>query len=102
MTINPRFSFLTLFLLWAFVAVAQEASLSGRVVDAESHEGLARTTLQLYKLSTHRNRKDTTYVQGTLSDDQGHFAFRGVGEGEFLVKVSYIGYEDVTRQVKKA
>jgi len=101
MTINPRFSFLTLYLLWAFVAVAQEASLSGRVVDAESHEGLARTTLQLYKLSTHRNRRDTTYVQGTLSDDQGHFAFRGVGEGEFLVKISYIGYEDVTRQVKK-
>ena len=75
--------------------VAQNASLSGRVVDAGTDDALVKSTLQLYRVSG----RDTTFVSGTFSDGQGHFAFSSLRAGSYLLKVSYLGYATVQRQV---
>ncbi|MBO7141096.1 MAG: TonB-dependent receptor [Prevotella sp.] len=78
----------------------QNVSLSGRVVDAEGGDGLAKATVQLYVLS---NRKgggvDTTFVSGTFTDTQGQFALSDVKPGAFLMRLSYLGYKTLERSV---
>jgi len=84
-------------LCWGAVldTVAQNASLSGRVADAATDDALVRSTLQLYRLSG----RDTAFVSGTFSDPQGRFAFNSLRAGSYLLKVSYLGYATVQRQV---
>ena len=82
-------------------AFAQDAAISGRVLDQESRESLPRATVQLYRLSTSNQRKDTTLVEGVLSDDDGHFSFQSVTNGQYLLKVSYFGYEEISRTLRK-
>ncbi|MBR3066496.1 MAG: hypothetical protein IKG77_01955, partial [Prevotella sp.] len=75
-TLRPM-ALLFILLLNVLTANAQRQTLSGRVVDNDSREALPRTTLQLYRIS----RKDTTFVEGTFSDERGAFLFSGVGQG---------------------
>ena len=92
---------LILFLMGSLTAMAQNETLSGRVVEKGSGKAMDHATVQLYKLNTSRSKTDTTYVGGTLSDAQGHFAFRSVNFGSYLVKVSFLGYKEQTRMVSK-
>ena len=89
--------FLALLFFSAIPAAAQEAAISGRILDKESLEGLPKATLQLLRISTNRQRQDTTFVDGVVTDDEGRFAFKSVANGQYLLKASYVGYEDVTR-----
>ena len=83
--------------------VAQKNMLSGRVVDQQTQEALSKTTLQLYQVNTAKNgRKDTTFVGGTFSDEQGNFSFQISKNGSYLLKVSYLGYVTLTRDITKA
>ena len=84
-------------LLSAVPLSAQQQSLSGRVIDAESREAMVKTTLQLYKVG----RRDTTFVNGTYSDQHGRFTFSGIGEGNYLLRISYLGYKTQSRPVTK-
>ena len=81
-------------------ALGQNVSLSGRVVDGEGGDGLAKATVQLYVLS---NRKgggvDTTFVSGTFTDAQGQFSLSNVKPGAFLMRLSYLGYKTLERPV---
>ena len=70
-------------------AMAQQASLSGKVVDAESREAMAMATVQLYKLG----KSDTTFVAGALSDGNGAFNFNNVRAGSYLVRLTFLGYK---------
>ena len=77
---------------------AQRESISGRIIDKESQEALAKATLQLYKIN---NKKDTTFVGGTLSDERGAFAFGQVGAGSYVLKISFLGYVEQQKQLTK-
>ena len=90
-------------LLMGFLpGAAQDEMLTGRVIDKESKEALGQTTIQLYKLTTARNRKDTTFVAGALSDENGQFSFASVNAGTYLLKTTFVGYKAWSRQVTKA
>ena len=82
------------FLSMCLSATAQR-SVSGRIIDGETDEALAKTTLQLYRLVNN----DTTFVGGALSNDRGDFAFTNVSNGNYLLKISYVGYKSLTRNV---
>ena len=83
-------------------AFAQNNSVSGRVIDGQSKEAMEKTTLQLYRLTTARNgKRDTTFVGGTFSDHQGQFTFSSVRAGNYLLKVSYLGYVEKNRSFTK-
>ena len=68
--------FILLVWLGALPICAQRASISGQTVESESGAALVKATIQLYKLSERKQKEDTTFVTGALSDDHGNFCFR--------------------------
>ena len=81
---------------------SNQKQLSGSIVDAESGEPLEKATLQLYKIGRGRNgRQDTTFVTGVFSDSRGHFSFSSVDAGNYLMKVSFLGYKPIVRSLTK-
>ena len=92
-----HFTACLLLLLASLNATAQQAALTGRVVDAETREALGKATVQLYKIG----KKDTTFVGGILSGQDGNFSFSSVGQGTFLLRLSYLGYKQRERQVER-
>ena len=75
-------------------AAAQRDGLSGRVIDKEDKSPMAKSTIQLYRLTRKTgNKLDTTFVSGVLSDDNGRFSFNNVSAGQYLVKVTFLGYK---------
>ena len=73
----------------------QQVSLQGHVADKESRIPLASATLQLYR----PGKKDTVFVAGVLTNVQGDFSFSGVAAGSYLLKVTYLGYKSLTKNV---
>ena len=94
--------FLLLSLSTALSAGAQNPTLTGRVVDAESGEALTKATVQLYSLHTRPQKTDTTFVSGTFTDAQGRFTFGSVRAGTFLLRLSYLGYKNREQRVTVA
>ena len=89
-------TFLLLFLI-SSNASAQQAALTGRIIDAESSEALIKATIQLYKLG----KRDTTFIAGTLSNQDGRFSFSDVGQGSFLLRFSFLGYKQRERKIER-
>ena len=67
--------------------------VSGRIIDNSTAEPLPSTTLQLYEITTRRDRTDTTFVKGVYSDKNGHFGFSSVNAGSYVLKLSFLGYQ---------
>ena len=93
---------LILFFLGALSAVAQRNTVYGRVVDNQSKEVMEKTTLLLYKIEQGKNgKRDTTFIGGALSNEQGLFSFSSVNAGSYLLKVTYLGYLDLNKNLTK-
>ncbi len=80
-------------LLFQMTAFSQSRNVSGTLVDKESGEGMIQTTVQLLK------RKDSTFVSGTLSDDNGNFRLAAPSNGSYILRVSSVGYRQITRNI---
>ncbi len=65
---------------------AQERRISGTIVDKESGEPMLQTAVQLLN-------NDSTFVAGSASDERGRFSIAAPANGEYLIKISSIGYE---------
>ena len=79
---------LLIMLLLAFVAAfsfAQERKISGTLIDKDTKEPLPQVTLQLLK-------PDSSFVGGTVSNDEGKFSLSAPKSGKYLLKISSIGY----------
>ena len=86
---------LTFFFLCLLQVSAQKETLSGRIIDKESGNPLPKTTLQLYRVS----KKDTVFAAGALSDANGRFVLTPGKAGNYVLKISYLGYKDIYRSV---
>ena len=84
-------------LLASLNAHAQQAALTGRIVDAESREALMKATIQLYEI----NKRDTTFIAGTLSNQDGRFSFSSLRQGTFLLRFSFLGYKQRERRIER-
>lgn len=67
--------------------MAQQGTISGTVIDAESGETLPGASVQI-----------PAEDAGTATDAEGAFSIR-VAPGEYELRVSFVGYENVTRTV---
>ncbi len=89
-----------LLLLLAFLLTvsvsAQKTRLVGRVLDSESGDPLMRATVQLMKSDT------TSLVSGAVTNNLGSYSIKNVQEGDYVVKISYIGYHNFFRKVTVA
>ena len=68
-------------------------TLSGTLVDKSSHESIVSGTVVLLQA------KDSTYVTGNISNAKGVFSFPDLKAGNYILKVTYIGYITLFKNV---
>ncbi len=83
-----KIKLLVFFSVFLLLKVNAQSSLSGRIMDANTHEALPGVNIIINELST-----------GTASDNNGHYQINKVPKGQFLVTYSFVGYEDQTKKV---
>ncbi len=69
-------------------AVAPKDKIKGVVIDSKSKEPLEYATVALYKAS------DNSLITGTITDYLGHFKIDQPEDGQYYLKISFIGLED--------
>lgn len=88
----------SLIILLTLVATAafgsNAAIINGILVDATDTTELIQANVFLLQAN-----QDSTYVTGTVTDDNGVFNLEDVSEGHYYLKFSYIGYNDVVKRV---
>lgn len=73
--------------------VAQNITLSGRVIDSQSVEPLPFANAALY------NPTDSLFVRGITTDLEGHFSIKEVKAGTYLMKITMVGYQSWEQEV---
>lgn len=68
-------------------------SISGKLMDQVTEEPVPQANIRVLQQS------DSTFVTGKASDNDGEFSIP-VGNGDFIVHISFIGYHDVYRNVE--
>ena len=66
---------------------AQTNSITGTLCDAKSGEPMAFTNCVLLRTA------DSTFVAGSTTNDRGAMRFGGVEQGEYLLRISAVGYD---------
>ena len=86
MTIN-QFTLICLF-LFPFAVIAQKTAVnvSGTIKDKVSNEALSYVNIVLKKSA------DSSFVTGTISDENGSFTISDTKPGDYLLEVKYVGY----------
>lgn len=76
------------FLLFPLGIIAQQSSISvsGAIKDKVSNEPLPFVNIVLKKST------DSTFVSGTISNDKGLFTIADTNPGEFILEVTYLGF----------
>jgi len=85
----------TIFLVWmACISLySQEASISGQLLDGQN-EPIPFANVALSKSI------DTSLVKVEVSDDEGYFKISGLLADEYLLAVTYVGFQDVSQKVE--
>ena len=80
-------------LLMTISAIANAQSrITGEITDRDTQEGVMQVTVQLLKT-------DSTFVVGTLSDEEGHFSLEAPADGKYILKMTSVGYKPLTKDV---
>jgi outer membrane receptor protein involved in Fe transport len=62
-------------------------SVEGKVLDSGSSDGLEFATVALY------NAADSSLITGTITDRDGIFKLSGLSEGDYFIRVDFVGYQ---------
>ncbi len=63
-----------------------KVSVNARIIDGSTTENMPQVTVQLFELP------DTSFLYGTVTDNEGWFNIKKVPVGEFLLRYSFMGY----------
>ena len=63
-------------------------SISGTLVDGNTNESLAFVNVGLIRAA------DTVYISGTASNEKGFFKIENIRNGEYILQITAIGYEN--------
>lgn len=85
---------LILLLVITYNAQAQNSkvTLSGLVRDTKSKSGLPFVNI---RLTTH----DSIFVAGTISGEDGRFVLSDIGSGNYILSLTFVGYQSGSRKV---
>ncbi|MCB0572121.1 MAG: TonB-dependent receptor, partial [Phaeodactylibacter sp.] len=78
----------------AGLALSQSNSVFGRAVDGASQEPLIGAHVQLLQLP------DSTARASTTTNERGGFMLQDIAPGNYVLKISYLGYETYTKPVE--
>lgn len=87
-----KFIFTISIVLISSVVFGQQYSINGEVKDKTS-QPIAYANIILLKT------QDSTIVTGTTSDDFGKFSINEINSGNYIIKVSFIGFEDLSQNI---
>lgn len=65
-------------------------SIFGNVVDAKSNQPVEYASLAIF------SKKDSSLINGTITDNSGKFKLDGIKPGNYYLSISFIGYETFT------
>ncbi|MEE1301907.1 MAG: carboxypeptidase-like regulatory domain-containing protein, partial [Bacteroidales bacterium] len=74
-------------LFFSFFALQMQAQIKGDLKDKDTKENILFANVGLLKTS------DSTFVKGAISNEKGAFVIRGVKDGDYILRISYIGYK---------
>ncbi|MCQ2126600.1 MAG: outer membrane beta-barrel protein [Bacteroidaceae bacterium] len=89
------FMFLFLGLMSCAVSFAQadkerklngKATVGAHIIDGSTTENMPQVTVQLFQLP------DTTFIHGTVTDNEGWFSIKKVPVGDYMLRYSFMGY----------
>lgn len=90
-----KLSLLMVTLLVAQVVYAQKITIKGQLLDSAGTEMPSATVLLL-------NPQDSSLVNFGVSDQAGKFELKNIQRGNYLFKVTYVGYKPLFRNVSAA
>ncbi|MDR0864299.1 MAG: outer membrane beta-barrel protein [Candidatus Symbiothrix sp.] len=83
-----------IFLLLSFSAFGQKnITLSGTILDKVDNEPIVAGSVELL------TAKDSTFVAGAISSAAGFFSFKNEPAGKYILKITYLGYNQLTKNV---
>ena len=86
-----RYIGIFLFLAVALTAAAQ-GKITGVVIESDSQEPVAQTTVRLLKT-------DSTLLSGTLTNLEGRFSMKAPRAGKFILQVTCVGFKPYTKRI---
>jgi len=84
---------ITLFCTLSAFGQTNSFTLSGILLDKASREPILSGSVELLR------GRDSVYVNGTISNAKGEFTFDNLKAGNYILRVSYVGYLKLTRNV---
>ena len=88
-----RYSTLIILCICSLVAVAQKVTVSGLIMDGAMNEPLPGAAVVLLQ------PKDSVLVAGVSSDTEGKFKLPTVKAGNYIFRISYMGFQTYTRNI---
>ena len=85
--------FVFLIIMNAALVHAQSFSVSGKITEEKNNEPLIGVNVLL------TNAKDTTQIKGASTDIDGKFFIENVENGEYILLVSYISYQNIKKNI---
>ena len=89
-----KYLLLMLMLLITTSTFAQ--NITGTLTDRDTKEPIMQCTVQLL------NAKDSSFVGGTLSDEKGQFTLKTPTAGNYLLKITSVGYKAYNKKLAVA
>ena len=89
---KPKSLILVFLCLFSMSFYAQNFGLSGIILD-ENKQPISYANIVLYDTSE-------GFIKGTSSEDNGGFEIGSINEGDYVLKVSFIGYKTFTKDLK--
>lgn len=90
---NIKKTWFLLLAMFSFAAARAQYTVTGKVVEKGSGKAIELATVQLL------SSRDSSYAGGTGTAKTGSFTIRSSKAGRYIIKVSYIGYTTLYRNV---
>lgn len=83
---------LSLMTVLSMFVCAQNRTVSGKLTDRDTKEGMMMATVQMLKA-------DSTFVKGTLTNGSGEFSITAPDNGKYLLRFTSVGYTSIVKPV---
>ena len=93
---KKHFSYLLILVIQSFsysFAQISEVTISGRVKNANDQSSISYANVVVKK------ELDSTFISGTVTDDEGRFSFENIKPGAYTIEISYIGFENISQHL---
>jgi iron complex outermembrane recepter protein len=80
-------SWIALLLLFSVSAFSQKGSISGNVIDGTTKQSVDFAVVALL------SAKDSSSITGSMTEPGGKFAFKNLNIGNYILRITFIGYD---------